>query len=147
MRRTRLALYAAGAALLAYGVVGLFTADRAPSPSLWARFWLGGLVTHDLLLAPLVVAVGVLATRLVRGDARPYVQAGLALSGMVSLVALPFVLGRGRDEREPSALPLDYGRGLFVTLAAIWLAIAAVALLRERRNRRAMRGSDLRGSR
>ena len=147
MRRTRLALYAVGAAVLAYGVVGLFTADRAPSPSLWARFWLGGLVAHDFLLAPLVVAAGVLVTRLARGDARPYIQAGLAMSGMVSLVALPFVLGRGRDEREPSALPLDYGRGLLVTLAAIWLAIAAVGFLRELRSRRAVRGSDPPGSR
>jgi len=33
-----------------------------------------------------------------------------------------FVLGRRPD--VPSALPLDYGTGLLVTLAAVWLGVA-----------------------
>jgi hypothetical protein len=45
-----------------------------------------------------------------------------------------FVLGRRPD--VPSALPLDYGTGLLVTLAAVWLGVATVAVVRELTRRR-----------
>ncbi|MGH8775793.1 MAG: hypothetical protein ACRDWI_11655 [Jiangellaceae bacterium] len=142
MRRTQLALYAIGTGVIAYGCVGLFTADQGPSPLAWARFWLGGLLAHDLVVAPAVVLLGVLVARLVPGRPRPYVQAGLAISAMLSVAALPFVLGRGRAEGEPSALPLDYGRGLLITLAAVWGVVAVVALLSRSRRPKFDRDDD-----
>ena len=124
--RVRWVLYAAGTALAGYGAYGLLTADRS-APLAWARFAALVVVTNDLLLAPVVIAVGVLLVRAVPGGARAYVQGGLFVSGAVTLLALPFVLGLGRTPDLPSALPLDYGRGLIVILVAIWLGVAALA--------------------
>jgi putative copper export protein len=59
---------------------------------------------------------------------------------VVTFVALPFVLGRGRIADNPSRQPLDYGRGLLVVLAAIWsvvlVAVAVRYLLAVRRRPR-----------
>lgn len=125
--RARWALYAAGTAVAAWGAYGLFTASMAPEPLRWLRFAAAVALVHDGLLMPLVVAVGVAVVRLVPDAGRAYVQAGLLISGSVVLVALPFVLGLGRTPDVPSALPLPYGRGLLLTLAAVWLGVAAVA--------------------
>ena len=51
---------------------------------------------------------------------------------MVSLLALPFVIGAGRMPDNPTVLPLNYGRGLALVLAAIWLGAAGWAGLRWR---------------
>ena len=85
----------------------------------------------------MVALAGVLVTGVVTGRPRPYVQAGLILTGVVTLVALPFALGKGRTADLPSALPLNYGRGLTITVGVIWLAVGLVAIVRERpRHRR-----------
>jgi hypothetical protein len=91
-------------------------------------------VAHVLLLAPMIVLAGLLLGRLVPARPTPYFQAGLILGGVVTWL-LPFVLGYGRTPDLPSALPLNYGRGLLVILALIWLIIGLVALVRERLRR------------
>jgi len=133
--RVRWVLYAAGTVLAGYGAYGLLTADRS-APLAWARFAALVVVANDLLLAPLVIAVGVLVVRAVPGGARAYVQSGLFISGAVTLLALPFVLGLGRRAELPSALPLDYGRGLIMILVAIWLGVGALAAVRALGRRR-----------
>ena len=132
---SRWLLYAAGTAVAAYGGYGLLTADRS-APLAWTRFAALVVVANDGLLAPVVIAVGALLTRAVPGTSRAYVQCGLFISGAVTLLALPFVLGLGRQPDVPSALPLDYGTGLLATLAAVWLGVATVAVVRELTRRR-----------
>jgi hypothetical protein len=127
-RRTRWALYAVGAAVAGWGVISLVTGSGVPLTE--ARFGIAVLLGHDALLAPLAIGVGVLAARWVPRRARAYVQAGLLVSAVVTLVALPFVIGAGRQPDEPSSLPLDYGRGLLVTLAAVWVGVGAAAAVR-----------------
>jgi hypothetical protein len=119
-------LYAAGTGLAGYGTYGLLTADRS-APLAWARFAALVVVANDGLLAPLVIAAGALLVRAVPGASRAYVQSGLFISGAVTLLALPFLLGFGRSPDLPSALPLDYGQGLVITLVAVWLGVGAVA--------------------
>ncbi|MGH3326604.1 MAG: molybdopterin-dependent oxidoreductase [Streptomycetales bacterium] len=67
---------------------------------------------------------GVLQTkwvgRLAMGRYRGPLQAGLIISGTLTLAALPVVLGFGRGAGEPSRLPLDYGVGLALALAGVW---------------------------
>jgi hypothetical protein len=121
-------LYAVGAAAAGWGVVSLVTAGGVPLGEL--RFGLAVLLGHDALLAPVAIGVGALVARWVPGRARAYVQAGLLVSAVVTLVALPFVIGAGRQPDEPSSLPLDYGRGLLVALAAVWVGVGAMAAVR-----------------
>ncbi|WP_432121076.1 hypothetical protein [Streptomyces sp. S1] len=101
--------------------------------------WLAGaLVVHDGLLAPLVLAVGLLiAGRPERGLWR----GALVIAGSVVLVTLPLLLRPG-PAPNPSALPLPYGRNLAIVLAAV--AVGAVSLGLVRRWRRSQRrtGTD-----
>lgn len=133
---TRRILTTLGCSIMAWGGWGLTTHLSAAGLLGWARFWLGGVFLHDALLAPAVLAAGWFLRRVVPQPARVFVQTGAVLSGVVLLVAAPFVLGHGRRADVPSALPLDYGRSLLLILAGIWLLVAVSAAVRARRSTR-----------
>lgn len=138
VRTARVLLVAAGAAVMAFGVVGflLHPDDTGPVAS-WVVL-VAFAVGHDALFAPAVLVVAALVGRVVPGRAVPVVRGALLVSGALALVALPFVLGLGDDPAEPSALPLDYGRNLLVSLAVVWaLAVLALVVTLRRGPRRA----------
>ncbi|MEU2393506.1 hypothetical protein [Streptomyces sp. NPDC007369] len=98
--------------------------------------WLGGaLVLHDALLAPLVLATGLLVAAV---PARAVVRGVLVTAGALVLVTLPLLLRPGAPP-NPSALPLPYARNLLLVLAAVVLvaagAVAAALLARRHRAR------------
>ncbi|MFE8938480.1 hypothetical protein ACFYNX_13400 [Streptomyces sp. NPDC007872] len=102
--------------------------------------WLAGaLVVHDGLLAPLVLAVGLLiAGRSERGLWR----GALVIAGSVVLVTLPLLLRPGPPP-NPSALPLPYGRNLVIVLAAVAVGAVLLRLVRLWRQRSQRRtGTD-----
>ena len=70
MRALRAVLLAAGVAAAAYGVWRLL--DLGSENTRATVTWLvGGVVLHDGVFAPLVLIVGLVAVRLVPGDASP----------------------------------------------------------------------------
>ncbi|MFF8828477.1 hypothetical protein [Streptomyces sp. NPDC015131] len=104
--------------------------------------WLGGaLVLHDALIAPLVLAVGVLVAAV---PARPVVRGALVTAGALVLVTLPLLLRPGAPP-NPSALPLPYARNLVLVLAAVAVAAAVLVLLARWRRVRPRRGSGATG--
>jgi hypothetical protein len=121
----RRALGTAGVLMMGYAVIGaLFDPDaRRPGHLL---FLAGVVFGHDLVLLPAALLVGALAARRAPPGIRGPVRGGLFASAVVTLVALPFVLGYGRPADDPSALPRDYGRGLAIALGAIWLGTGLV---------------------
>ncbi|WP_433246057.1 hypothetical protein ACQPYK_44560 [Streptosporangium sp. CA-135522] len=123
--------YAAGIGLVVLGFAGLLADADQTRPLSWVM-WFGGLVVaHDLLLVPLVLAVGLLAHRM----RWPY-RAAMVIGALVALVALPMVLGFGRRADNPSQLPLDYGVNLVLVLGVVAVAgLVAGALTRVRRSR------------
>lgn len=127
--RWRWLCHAVGTTVAGWGVLGLLTGPHT-NPVAWARFALTVVLANDGLLAPLIVLAGVGLTRTLPTGSRPLVQIGLLISGSVTLVALPAVLGHGRSPDNPSALPLDYGRGLLVLLVGVWAALGLIALVR-----------------
>jgi hypothetical protein len=124
-----------GLAAVAYGAQGLLTAGgRVPLAS-WLTWFLGSALVHDLVIAPLWIGLGWLAARVLPLAARPAVVVAAAVSGVLTLVALPFVLGFGADPVNPSFLPREYGRDLLLLVVAVWLVAAvwaAVAVHRAR---------------
>lgn len=124
MRSVRVALACLGTAAMAYAV---WSALRSPDivPSHNGRFLLLVLVLHDGLLVPVFLLAGALVRRFVPPAVRAIAQAALIASASVTLVALPMVLGYGRSPGNPTALPLDYPRGLAWILAVIWTAAVA----------------------
>ncbi|MEU2348103.1 hypothetical protein [Modestobacter sp. NPDC049651] len=124
-----------GLAAVGYGAHGLLTAGgRVPLGS-WATWFVGSALLHDLVLAPLWIGLGWLAARWLPRAARPVVAVAAAVSGVLTLVALPFVLARGRDPRNPSFLPRDYGLTLLLVVAAVWALAAVWAAVAVRRAR------------
>jgi hypothetical protein len=123
----------AGIGLVVYGIVGLLGSTSRRGLISAAKWFVGGALTHDVLLAPIVVAIGVGVVRWVPGRIRPYVQSGLFITAALTLVALPFLSGRGYRRTNPSALPLNYGRGYGIAVAVVWLAVTIVAFVRSRR--------------
>jgi hypothetical protein len=121
----------AGVAAMGYAVAGA-AGDTGVNPVGHLAFLATVLIGHDLVLMPIALGVGVLVARYAPPWARGPAQAALYASAIVTFVALPFVIGAGRRPDDPSALPLNYTRGLLVLLAAVWAA-AAVAAVRRRR--------------
>jgi hypothetical protein len=84
--------------------------------------WLAGaVVLHDGVIAPLVLVAGLLISGLKN---RGLLRGTLLTAGCLTLVALPVLL-RPLPTANSTVLPLDYVRGLLVSLAVV----AALALL------------------
>jgi hypothetical protein len=139
VRRT---LIAAGVLVMGYAVVGALTdADVRPFGVL--LFLVGVLVWHDVLLMPIVLAVGLLVGRFVPVCARAAVRVAALCSLAVLVVAAPLVLGVGRVAGDPSVLPRPYGWGLVLVLALLWASTVGVVVARRARRRRTV--SDPKG--
>lgn len=131
MKRSRLfwPMTVAGLALSGYGLVKLIGDPRVGDTMSWLKYFLGGLILHDLVWAPLVALGSVALVRVVPVRVRPVVQGALIVTATVLLVGYPAFTGNGRLPDNPSILPLDYGRNLAIVLVAVW-AVAAVLIAR-----------------
>jgi hypothetical protein len=133
--RTRVALVAVGAVLIAYAMVGVLT-DADADPIGMLVFLLAVLVGHDLVWLPVALAAGLLIAR-----GGPGVRIAALVAVSVSVVALPLVLGIGRPADNPSVLPLHYGRHLALILLVIAAVTAAAAIRRKLTRRRRERST------
>jgi hypothetical protein len=124
-----------GLAAVVYGAHGLLTPGRRVPLGSWLTWFIGSALLNDLVIAPVWIGLGWLSARLLPRAARPAVVVGVAASGVLSLVALPFVLGRGADPANPSFLPRNYGLTLLVLVLVVWALTAVAALLAVRRAR------------
>jgi hypothetical protein len=116
----RVALGGAGLAVAAFGVQQLLTGARAAAFGSAVAWLVGVLVVHDVVLAPAVVAVGVLLRRRLRGPARralPVAAGGLLVAGVLCLVAAVAIIAP-EVSGNPTVRPRDHGRGLAVLLVA-----------------------------
>jgi hypothetical protein len=117
------------------GAYALWLLASSPVAQWWSLLiWLaGGVVLHDLVLAPVLIAVGVASRKLPRSLRRP-AAVGLVLWGTVTLLAVP-VLGRfGARDDNATMLDRPYVTAwlvgcaltvLLVALAGAWQARAA----------------------
>ncbi len=131
MRAARIALGGLGLAAMGYALLGA-AGDPDVKPLRHTGFLVTVLLLHDGVLLPVVIAAGILVHRFAPPPYRAILQAALLASATVIVVAVPLVLGYGRIADNPSALPRDYGRGLAIVLALIWLTTAIVLLARVR---------------
>ena len=120
-----------GWTVIAYGGRGLFRQHRSTNPTATLRLGLGLDLVHDLVVVPIVLALGAVLVRVLPQRWRAPVTVGLILSATTALYAYPFVRGFGRSPTTPSRLPNNYATGLASVLAGIWLAVAIGAALIE----------------
>lgn len=130
----RVAFGALGGLVMAYGAWLLLT--RQDGERLWsAAVWLvGGVLVHDLVLAPVALLL-VLATRFLPAPSRTPAVVGLVVLGTTTIWAVP-VLGRfGEVPTDPTHLDRDYWLGWGLIAAAVLLGVVAASILRSRRSR------------
>ncbi len=133
--RWRWPLYAAGSAMVAFGLWGeLFGADT--NPLRWAELLVVAALAHDLVLAPVVITLGVATRRLLPSRLRSAVQGAWLVSAVLLLVAIPGLGRFGAKADNPSVLPRDYPTGLAVGVGTVVLVTAILVLLRQVRQRR-----------
>ncbi|MFE9634697.1 hypothetical protein [Streptomyces sp. NPDC006463] len=125
----RTAVGAVGAALLGYGVLLLFDGGQYLDVAIWLA---GAVALHDGIVAPLVLAVGLLLARV---RASRTVRAALIVAASLTLVALPVLLRPGTPD-NPSVLPLDYPRNWSLALVAVAVLAALLHVTRWLRGRR-----------
>ena len=124
-----------GWGVIAVGVSSVWRHRADVEPAAFVTWMLVVLFAHDLLLVPVVLAVGVTLTKLVHGRRRAALQAALVVAALVVLFAWPYLRGWGRVPSNPSIQPRDYAAGVVWTLAALAvfaLSVAGVARARRR---------------
>ena len=132
----RAAAIVAGVVAMAFAGRGIVADAGATSPPDLARWMVGLLAAHDLVLAPvLALGAAVLWRRAPRWWGGP-VTAAVALTGLLVGFSLPLVLGLGLRPDTPSALPRAYGTNLTVVVGLVWAVAAAVVAVRAGRRRR-----------
>jgi hypothetical protein len=134
-----------GLPIIGYGVRGVFIDADDTRPRELAAWIIGSGVLNDLVLIPLVLFAGLVARRCVPTIAWAPVRAGLIVTGVLCLVAWPFVRGYGRDPSIPSVLNRNYAAGLGVAIAVVWAVVAlwltaTLAAASHRRRRQPGRG-------
>ena len=136
MKAWRIGLAVAGLGLAAYGLFRLLT-QIPPSSLVTLALWLAAaLVLHDGVLAPTVVGTGWVLRRLVPDRGRRYLQAGLIVAGLITVVAAPMIALRGSQPAVKALLLQNYAANLVVLLAGLAGVLLLAYAVQVRRDRR-----------
>ncbi|SDS10374.1 hypothetical protein SAMN04489860_0802 [Paraoerskovia marina] len=137
MIATRWALWAAGAAMIAWG---LWTAWVRVPPDQWVSvlLWLaGGIVVHDAVLAPVAILLGLVVLPRVPETWRPALRGGLLALGVLALLGVGVFMG-AEGRRNPSVVPQDPLAAVLVALAVVVVGVVIGGLVTTRRRARAV---------
>ncbi len=91
MRIWRIVLAVVGVGVGAYGIFQLLTQLPPQTLVLLALWLISALIIHDGLLSPAVVDVGAALRRYVPDRGRRYLQFGLIMAAMVTVIAVPMI--------------------------------------------------------
>jgi hypothetical protein len=118
-----------GLPLMLIGIVGILRDTAATPPSSFLRFFVGGDLVHDLVVAPIAALVAFVVLRRTPVIARGPLRAALFGSAVMIAIAWPGIrhYGRMRAPDNVSVQPLNYATSTATAVAVVW-AIAAVWL-------------------
>ena len=123
-----------GVPTMLIGVVGLLRHTDATPPSSYLKFFLGGDIVHDAVVAPIAALIAFLVLRRVPAIARAPLRAALFGSAVVIAIAWPGIrhYGRMRAPDNATVQPLNYATstltavGVVATIATIWFLVTLV---------------------
>ena len=121
-----------GWAFIGWGLRGVFHHHLDTRPGQLARFFVGGALVHDLILAPTVLALGVVISRVAPARARAWVQAVLLICGCLALFTYPEVRDYARILHNPTSLPYNYTANLFVACGIVAVMTLVVVMVTHR---------------
>jgi hypothetical protein len=118
----RIALVVLGVALSAYGAVLLW--ENPPVTIMRILVWaLGGVVLHDLVFAPVCVALGLAARRLIPGKWWPPIAVAAFCSVVLVFLAIPVYGKPGMRPDNMTVLDRNYPLGLWISLGIVWACV------------------------
>jgi hypothetical protein len=135
MRVWRIVLGVVGIGIGTYGISQLLTQIPRQTLVLLALWLIAALIIHDGLLSPAVVGVGAVLRRHVPDRGRRYLQFGLIMAAMVTVIAVPLIYRAHTQPPAKALLLQDFGINLTVLLAAIGggtLVAYAIRVARDR---------------
>ncbi|MGH3458523.1 hypothetical protein [Aeromicrobium sp.] len=106
--------------------------DRLSSTAIWLA---GGVVLHDFVLAPIVVGVGVVATRALPSRQRPVAAVAFLVWGTLTIAVANVLLGVGGKPDMDSLLNRPYVSAWLVLTGLILGGAFATAVIRSRPRR------------
>jgi hypothetical protein len=125
----RAGLVASGTAVAGYG--GWLLWPQLPAAWTWL---VAGPILHDVIVAPAIGVAGLALGRLVPDPVRrACVTAGLAISAVLLLVAVPLLWRPQPAPLNPGLHDRDYLQGLIVALLTVWAGVLAGAASRRLR--------------
>jgi len=100
MKIWRIVIAVVGVGVGTYGIFQLLTQLPWQTLVLLALWLIGALIIHDGLLSPAVIGVGAALRRYVPDRGRRYLQFGLIMAAMVTVIAVPMIY---RANTQPPA--------------------------------------------
>lgn len=131
MRAVRWPLGLVGVVVGCYGGWLLLTRQAGEDLVSAGQWLVGGVVLHDLVLAPLVIVLVALVGRLTSRSLRAPAAVLLVVVGSVTLLAIPVLGGFGRREDNPSLLDRDYSTG-WLLLVGVLVGLVGLGFLVQR---------------
>jgi len=119
MRVWRIVLGVVGIGLGAYGISQLLTQLPRQTLVLLALWLIAALIIHDGLLSPAVIGVGAALRRYIPDRGRRYLQFGLIMAAMVTVIAVPLIYRAHTQPPAKALLLQDFGINLTVLFAVI----------------------------
>ena len=133
----RIACAVVGIGVLLYGASQLVV-KVPPENLLWVAIWMVALlVVHDGILAPAVVGLGWVIGTYVPRRGRRYLQAGLIVAAMITVVAVPLILRRGTQPAVKTLVTQDYPLHFLILLGGVAGVLLVAYLIRVARDRSA----------
>ncbi len=122
---------ACGIPFLAVGVANFAANFNATDFRSFLRYYVGGDIVHDLIVAPIVAVIGIVVIRRAPVMTRAPLRAALFGSAVAVAVAWPALRGYGRMRTPDNASvqPLNYATavgtvvGVIWVMSALWLAV------------------------
>jgi hypothetical protein len=135
MTAVRVVLIAVGVMVVGYGAVLLW--ENPPVIILRIVVWaLVGIVLHDLVFAPLCVALGFASRRLIPGRWGAPIAVAAFCSVVLVFLAIPVYGKPGMRPDNMTVLDRNYSLGLWISLAAVWACVPLYYLATRLRGRR-----------
>jgi hypothetical protein len=131
--RTRVLLGAAGVVVGAYGAYLLLSRQEGEQLTSAAIWLASGVVIHDFVIAPLVVAVVALGARVLPAPARVPAVVGMVVLGTVTAFAIPVLTRFGNKVDDDGLLDRSYVTSWLVVAAVVLLGVVVAAVTRARR--------------
>ncbi len=130
MKIARIALAVVGIVLVLYGAGRILFSVPPPLLIMLGAWMVGALLIQHGVVSPLVVTVGAALRRAVPDRGRRFLQAGLIVAAMVTVVAIPLILRRGTQPPAKALLLQNYAANLTLLLgliAGVTLLLVALA--------------------